>query len=123
MIDNYAVEDLRNLGQSLSSNEVIVIHPFLVEGLKNYISALSGRRVYLEGVEYPKIQGHPVDERLNKLKQWSKMLVMGVTPQQTRILLGNENISAAVIPQDLVLATDSGWKVWRNNPQFQIVKN
>ena len=90
------VEVVGQLSEVVGINEVILLEPKLVGNLTNYVAALSGRRVYLEGLDYPGIQGHPVEEREEKLKEAFDWLYAGGSMDEAERLLGEDKIKVVI---------------------------
>ncbi len=119
-LDAGVVRDLEDLGDILDRDAVILLDRELVLEQQNYVSALTGRRVYLEGVEYSRIQGHKVDERLGVLNLGLGQFYDGKNIDLVRKTLNNENIEAVVLSYRHILPADTVYKPWRSNNQFQI---
>lgn len=119
------VSDLRELKNKLPNEGVILLDPSLIKEQDNLVSALTGRRVYLEGLEYPRIQGHNVTERLMRLRNGMTALSSGEKMTAVEEILGISEIVAVIIPLNKNLDVHPGLMKWKTNSEFKmyIVRN
>lgn len=112
-------QDLKDLGNALSVDSVIVIDPKLINDQVNYISAVSGRRVYLEVLEYPRIQGHNVSERSEVLTRAFGQINSYKYVSDLEVDLGVKKIGAVIANGARVLKMKEVEK-WRSGELYDI---
>ena len=88
---------------------MVVVAPELVSEMRNFIAALSGRRVYLEGSEYARIQGHDVAGRQDRLTRVFNKFYDDPKPEKLKADLGEGRIEAVVVPVAISLPAEE-WK-------------
>lgn len=112
-------QDSQDLGNLLPVDSVVVIDPKFINDQTNYISAISGRRVYLEALEYPRIQGHNVSERSEILTRVFGQINSYKYISDLEIDLGVKNIGA-VIADDARVLKMKDMEKWRSNELYNI---
>lgn len=112
-------QDLKDLGNLLPADSIIVIDPKFINDQTNYISAISGRRVYLEALEYPRIQGHLVDKRNEMLARAFGQINIYKYVSELEVDLGVKKIGAVIVDDTRALKMRDIAK-WRSGELYDI---